>query len=143
MRIVCDTNVLISGVLFRGNPRQILRLTSQGRLENCISPAILQEVEDVLRRQKFHLSSTQISAILELFQQTFTLVVPNQRVSVVTQDPDDNVVLEAALAAGATHIVSGDRHLLDLGSWNQLRIVSPTQLLESIAGQGGVPEDPS
>jgi len=135
MRIVCDTNVLISGVLFRGNPRQILRLTSQGRLENFISPAILQEVEDVLRRQKFHLSSPQLSAILELFQQTFTLVVPNQRVSVVTQDPDDNAILEAALAAGATFVVSGDRHLLDLGSWNQLRIVSPARLLESIAGQ--------
>ncbi len=137
MKIVCDTNVLISGVLFRGNPREILRLAGQGRLENCISPQILQEVEEVLRRRKFGLSSPEISAILELFQQTFTLVVPDQTLNVVAADPDDNAVLEAALGAGATHVVSGDRHLLDLRSWQHVRILSPAQLLESIVGHEG------
>lgn len=132
MRIICDTNLLISGVLFKGNPRSILRLASEGRIENCISPEILQEAEEVLRRPKFGLAPEDVSAILETFQHTFTLVVPTTRVNIIKEDPDDNIILEAALAAQASCVVSGDSHLLAIHSWRGIRIVSPSEFLKTI-----------
>lgn len=132
MRIICDTNLLISGVLFKGNPRSILRLASEGRIENCISPEILQETEEVLRRPKFGLAPEDISAILETFQHTFTLVVPTTRVNIIKEDPDDNIILEAAVTAQASCVVSGDSHLLAIHSWRGIRIVSPSEFLKTI-----------
>ncbi len=73
MIIVCDTNVLISGVLFAGNSREILRLASHGVVTNMISPEILREAEEVLLRPKFSLSPEQVLGIVALFRDTFEL----------------------------------------------------------------------
>ena len=67
MKIVCDTNVLVSGILFGGNPREILRLCSAGKVINFISPEMMQEVEDVLQRPKFGLLPEQVYRIAGLF----------------------------------------------------------------------------
>ena len=105
MRIVCDTNILISGILFGGNPREILRRCSSGALDNCISPDILKEVENVLLRPKFGLHHEQVYEIIQLFRNTFTLVTPESRLSVIKADPDDNRILEAAHAAKALSLI--------------------------------------
>ena len=125
MRIVCDTNVLVSGVLFNGPPRRILEQVALGKIENAISLEILTEAKDVLARPKFGLSSEQVACIIEIFTETFVLVASTERVVVVKDDPDDNRILEAALAARASIIVSGDKHLLPLGQWNNFEILSP------------------
>ena len=132
MKIVCDTNILISGVLFGGKPREILRLCSSGNVVNCISPDILKEIEAVLLRPKFGLKEEQVYEIVRLFRDTFTLVSPDRRLSVVTADPDDNRILEAALAADADAIVSGDAHLLDLVNWNGTPVLSADTFLKKI-----------
>lgn len=129
MNVVCDTNVLVSGFLFRGNARTIIELVSKGQITGFISIPIVRELEDVLHRPKFHLSRQQVAALLELVQQTFHLVSPTKRINAVSADPDDNAILEAGLAAAADCIVSGDRHLLELSSFRSLRIVSPAQFL--------------
>ncbi|MCW8795911.1 MAG: putative toxin-antitoxin system toxin component, PIN family [Chlorobium sp.] len=130
MRVVCDTNILISGILFGGKPREILHLCSSGTLDNTISPAILEEVENVLLRPKFGLHDEQVYEIIRLFRDTFTLVTPECRLSVITADPDDNRILEAAHAAKANAIISGDAHLLDLATWNNIPIVSADTFLK-------------
>lgn len=130
MKIVCDTNILISGVLFGGKPREILRLCSSGAVVNCISPDILEEVEAVLLRPKFGLKEKQVYEIIRLFRDTFTLVSPDRRLSVVTADPDDNRILEAALTVEADAIVSGDTHLLDLVNWNGTPVISADTFLK-------------
>jgi putative PIN family toxin of toxin-antitoxin system len=135
MRIVCDTNVLVSGILFTGHRRTILRLAAQGRIENCISPEMLDEVEEVLRRPKFHLGWLEISGIIELFQQTFAVVVPTHRVRAVADDPDDDAVLEAALEAKASWIVSGDHHLRNLACWRGIEIASPADFARRLVGR--------
>jgi len=125
MRIVCDTNVLVSGILFRGHPRRILTLVAQARLTNITSPALLREVEAVLVRPKFGLRPGQVDQILALFRDTFELVHPMDPLDVIEDDPADNRILEAALAASADVIVSGDRHLLALKEWRGIRVLSP------------------
>jgi putative PIN family toxin of toxin-antitoxin system len=135
MRIVCDTNVLVSGVLFRGHPRQVLTLASRGDVVNCTSPSLLREAEDVLLRPKFGLQPDQVSVIVALFRDTFEIVHPVRRVTDIVDDPKDNAVLEAADAASADRIVSGDKHLLCLKEWSGIRIVSPAEFMREIEDQ--------
>lgn len=128
MRVVCDTNVLISGILFGGKPRDLLRLTSSGKITNFTSPALLKELEDVLQRPKFGLNEEKVYGIIRLFRETFSIIMPETELSVITDDPDDNRVLEAASAADAEAIISGDGHLLDLTEWNEIPIRTPRSL---------------
>ena len=130
MKIVCDTNILISGILFGGKPREILRFCSSGAVTNCISPDILKEVEEVLLRLKFSLKEEQVYEIIRLFRDTFTLVSPDSRLSVITADPDDNRILETALSTEADAIVSGDAHLPDLVNWNSISVISADTFLK-------------
>lgn len=135
MNIVCDTNVLISGVLFAGHSREIIRLAASGGVTNAISSGILREAEEVLQYPKFSLRPEQVLSIIGLFRDTFELVVPYRRVNAVRADPDDNQILEAALAADADFVISGDRHLLDLSEWRDVSIVSPARFMTDIIGQ--------
>ena len=135
MKIVCDTNVLVSGILFGGNARQILLLASRGKLTNFISDDILHEAQDVLLRPKFKLSPQQANAIIALFRDTFELVYPTQQHKVVQSDPDDDRILEVAVEAQAEIIVSGDKHLLSLGLWRGIRILSPAEFVKEIEGE--------
>ena len=135
MRIVCDTNVLLSGFLFGGHCRTIVRLISEARIDGFISSALVAEFEGVLLRPKFGLTANQVGATIDLVRQTFVLVSPAESVAVVKDDPDDDAVLEAALAASAELVVSGDSHLLDLVEFRGIRIVSPACLMREIRGQ--------
>jgi len=132
VKIVCDTNVLVSGILFGGNARQILLLASRGKLTNFISDDILHEAKDVLLRPKFKLSPQQVIAIIALFRDTFELIYPTQQHRVVQSDPDDDRILEAAVEAQAEIIVSGDKHLRSLGLWRGIRILSPAEFVKEI-----------
>ncbi len=135
MNIICDTNVLVSGVLFGGHPREILRLASRGVVVNFISPDILREAENVLRRSKFGLRPEQVLEIIALFKDTFEIVTPSIRVRAISSDPEDNRVIEAALAARAKYIISGDKHLLELMKWEDIHIFSPAQFMQTVIGQ--------
>ena len=135
MNIVCDTNVLVSGILFRGNARCILQLAARGVVTNCISVAILHEVEDVLIRPKFGLDPKRVMSIVDLFRDSFEVVIPSSRITAVRADPDDNRILEAAMTARADFVVSGDKHLLALAEWKGIQVVSPAQFMETVAAQ--------
>ena len=130
MRIVCDTNVLVSGILFGGHARQILRQITRGAFTNCITRALLDEAEEVLTRPKFGLDRERAAAIADLFRDSFDIVESTRRVRAVKADPDDDRVLEAAEAGRATFLVSGDKHLLDLATWRGIRIVSPAAFVK-------------
>ncbi len=130
MRVVCDTNMLVSGILFGGNPRDLLQLCSSGKLTNFTSPELLREIEEVLLRPKFGLNKEQVYGIVRLFRDTFSLVIPETRICIITADPDDNRILETAISARAEAIVSGDTHLLELKEWNGIMIVTPADFLK-------------
>jgi putative PIN family toxin of toxin-antitoxin system len=143
MRIVCDTNVLISGLLFGGSCRTIIRLVSEGRLDGFTSSALVTELEGVLLRPKFGLGTSQVGAIVDLVRQTFVSVSPRETITAVAGDPDDGVVLEAATAAAAHVVVSGDEHLLRLGEFHGVRIVSPSSLIAGLRGKQPAGADPA
>jgi len=135
VNIVCDTNVLVSGVLFGGHAREILRLASRGVVINFISPDMLREAENVLRRPKFGLHPQQVLEIIALFKDTFEIVTPSMRVRAISSDPQDNHVIEAALAARAKYVISGDKHLLELMKWEDIHLVSPAKFMQTVIGQ--------
>ena len=123
--VVLDTNVLISGILFGGNPRQILELVIQGRIDAYISPAIFTEFREVLIRPKFGLTQEKCFSIAKEIEDIFYFVFPRITVDLVKDDPEDNIILECALAAGVKYIITGDPHLLKLASFEKIKIISP------------------
>ncbi|MCF7817206.1 MAG: putative toxin-antitoxin system toxin component, PIN family [Kiritimatiellales bacterium] len=134
MKIVCDTNVLVSATLSDGTPRKLLRLIACGEVENAVSLEILAEAKNVWVRPKFGLSPEQVTQAIDVFSEISLLVAPVQPVDVIKDDPSDNRILEAADAAKADCIVSGDKHLLNLQSWNGIEILSPASFLERLNG---------
>lgn len=128
-RIVLDSNVIISAILFGGPPRDVLEYVIDGRAECFVSLAILDEVRDVLQRPKFGLTPDQALALVEELHALCRVITPSGPVTAVEADPDDNRIIECALAAGAEFIVSGDAHLLALKSWRAIQILAPAQFL--------------
>ena len=136
MKIVCDTNVLVSGILFGGHSRQILNWSSRGKLTNFISEEILNEVKEVLLRPKFKLTHQQVNSVIALFRDTFEIVYPAIHHNVIQSDPDDDLILDAAMEAQVEVIVSGDKHLRSLELWRGIRMLSPAEFVMEFEGQG-------
>lgn len=131
MRIVLDTNVLISALAFPGSkPDQIVHRIHRGEMELFISPFILSELERVLR-EKFRFGKQGALARVRAIRSIARLVQPTERIAVVTANDDDNRILECALAAQAKFLVTGDQeHLIPLGSYRDTKIVTPSQFLD-------------
>ncbi|NOY70456.1 MAG: putative toxin-antitoxin system toxin component, PIN family [Deltaproteobacteria bacterium] len=132
-KVVLDTNVLISGILFGGNPRQILELVIQGKIDAYISPAILTEFREVLIRPKFGLSQEKCFSIAKEIEDIFCIVFPHITVDLIKDDPDDNIILECALAADVQFIVTGDSHLLSLRLFEKIKIISPAMFVDKFS----------
>jgi len=129
MRAILDTNVLISAYIFPGGrPEAVYRLALEGQLEIGTSRTLLAELGRVLG-QKFGWMPDRVEAAVAQVARIAAVVEPGETVRVVTADPADDRVLEAARAFGADVIVSGDRHLLDLGTWSGIEIISPAELI--------------
>ena len=135
LRIVFDSNVIISEFLFGGPPARLLEHALDNSVQAFTSLSILDEVRDVLQRPKFGLSSDQALTLIEELHDLCEVVTPGRRVRAITADPDDNAILECAQAADAKLIVSGDSHLLDLGQWKGIDIVPPADAIKRIESQ--------
>jgi len=127
-RLVLDTNVVISGLVFGGPPRELLDLALTGAVEVVTSPALEDELERVLRR-KFPQDRLVILETLSALQEITTRVSPRETLSAISDDPTDNRVLECALSVRADAIVSGDRHLLACREFRGIPICSPQAFL--------------
>ena len=141
MRAVIDTNVLISGLLWRGPPHALIEEAKAGSFTIVSSPALLGELSAVLRRRKFHaiLSRSRTDPERELgnLRRLAEIVDPPPLAAPVSRDADDDKVLAAAIAARADLIVSGDADLLTLRRHDGIRIVDPAAALARIRRQSG------
>jgi putative PIN family toxin of toxin-antitoxin system len=128
IRVVADTNILVSAVMFGGLPGVFLDLALLGSFSLVTSAVLLDELDEKLRL-KFELTADDSMIILTKLERTADLVTPLVTLKVVIEDPDDNRVLECAIEGHADFIVSGDRHLLKLGSYESIPIMSVRRFL--------------
>jgi len=133
LRVVLDTNVLISGILFGGKPREILEKAIRGEIRLCTSEPILEELKGVLRRSKFDYSHEMIQVILTELAGVADFVNPSKTINVVSEDPEDNRILECAVEAEADYIVTGDFHLLKLRRYRNIEVVNAVAFLENLS----------
>lgn len=133
MRVVADTNTVVSGLLWWGAPRQVLDAARSGRIDLFTSVTLLVELEEVLGRRKFagRLKAAGITAreLVLGYAALANVIEPAAIAPVVADDPDDDVVLACAVSARAEAIVSGDLHLLKLNEFQRIPIVTATELL--------------
>ncbi len=141
MIIVLDTNVIISALLSpQGPPAEIVRRWEAEEIEVVTSPPLIGELERVLTypRVRGHLrfSDEDIDALLERLMAITPIVDPQSTLEMVTTDPTDKRVLECAIAGGASYIVTGDTHLLELKEYRQIMIVAPAAFLAVLGPEG-------
>jgi putative PIN family toxin of toxin-antitoxin system len=132
IKIVLDTNVLISAIVFGGKPRKIMESILEGSVHLFLSREIMDEFEGVLYRRKFGMSPRVVRNISNELESMCDIVATERRITVITSDPYDNMILECAAEAKADYIISGDAHLLDLGEFEGIKIVNPARFLEII-----------
>jgi putative PIN family toxin of toxin-antitoxin system len=130
IRIVLDTNVLISALLFGGNPQAVLEKAIMGQIGLALSRDILNELEGVLCGKKFGFPFEIAQGIVRELEAIGELVAPTRKIAVVKVDPYDNMILECAVEANADYVVSGDNHLLELKRFEGIPILSPAQFIE-------------
>ena len=128
-RVVFDTNVWISGLLWRGKPYQCLLLARGKVVEAAYCQTMAGELSEKLRNT-FGFSENRIEAVMYDFRRTCTQVKITGELHVVADDPDDDKFVECAVVAGAKLIVSGDGHLLKLDQHGDIQVVSASQFLE-------------
>ena len=136
-RVVLDTNVLVSALLFRGELSKISTLWRKGEITPVISKDTFREFRDVLRYSKFKLTDREIKVIIEEEVLPYFEVIDNvEDVYGVCEDPDDDKFLACAVAAGVKLIVSGNGALCDVRRYKSVKIVSTSEFLKSCASSG-------
>ena len=135
MRVVIDTNVVVSGAFFGGSPRAVLDAWLDGRLHVVTTPMILDEYFRVCDRLRASYRDADYRPMLAQLAAQGTLVPDPSSGVGITADPDDDKFMRCAHVAGAV-VVSGDRHLLDADGWNGVRVLTPHALLASLPEEG-------
>lgn len=136
MRLVLDTNVVASAMLWGGSPKLLLQAARERRVQLFSSSAILVELEDILGRKKFGKKLAASGMSRELLAAAYARLAPAVRPVMVVRiapDPDDDVIIGTALAARADAVVTGDKALLSVGQHQAVQIITVAQALASLA----------
>lgn len=138
MRLVLDTNVLVSAFLWDGTPGKLIELAGERETRLFTSQVLLAELAEVLHRKKFAkpVQATGLTAaeLVKLYQQLAYRVTTRQFTRKIARDADDDAVLACALAAQAGLIVSGDRDLLTLKTFREIPIVTAAEAVKILGG---------
>ena len=130
-RVVLDTNVILSGLLFQGKLSRIVSLWKTGRIVPVISKETFDELRTALQYPKFSLSAEEIKTILENdILPFFEVVDVLEPVDGGCRDPEDNKFISCAISAGVRYIVTGDRDLSDLGHYQTVKIIKAHRFLK-------------
>jgi len=130
LKFVFDTNVFVSALMSkRGNPALLLdRVRKSYTL--FISKDILNELKDVISRDKFGYTDEEVNTFVEAIISFSDVINPEIKIHAIKADPDDNKILECAVASGDSYIVSGDKHLLELTEYGKIKIITPKEAID-------------
>lgn len=136
MKVVMDTNVLISALLWQGPPNDILKLVKKAKFELCITPSLLEELSNVLHRDKFSPRLVTLNTSVEELTNgimRFLKVFSDKSIPpTIKDDLDDDRILSCAKFSGAKYIITSDLHLLKLKIWAGISILTPRQFLDTL-----------
>ena len=129
MKIVVDTNVMISGIFFGGNPQKVLRAIVSNEIVACATTEIIDEYEEIVERmiqkKQGHLNANILTPVLQNLE-----LIEAKSIVDICRDPDDNKFLGCAKDAKALYIVSGDADLLDLENYEDIDIITAKEFCE-------------
>ncbi len=130
MRVVLDTNVLVSGIFFTGPPNKILRAWHKKRISLILSTDILDEYHRVGRILSKKYSKVDITPVLQLITTKTKLIHAPQFTEQICEDPDDDKFLECAIATNTKLIISGDKKLLAVSGYSGIEVISPRKFID-------------
>lgn len=130
IKVVFDTNVLISSLFWSGNPRRCILLARRKHVSAFTTQPILGELHDKLI-ERFKYKPNEAKQVIDDIKTYTNVVIPCKALRLIHADPEDNKIIECAVEAEANHIVSGDKHLLNLEKYKEIKIVSPADFLEA------------
>lgn len=125
-----DTNILISALGWEGKPKQVFAMAVEGKFELVISDKQFTELERVLDYPRFQFTEEQKGRFKALVMAVAKLVNPAEEINVITDDPDDNMILECGVAGDVDYIVTGDPDLLKLEKFRDIKIRTAKEFLE-------------
>jgi putative PIN family toxin of toxin-antitoxin system len=137
MTVVIDTNVVLSAILFGGKPKQVLEMALLGSIQLAISESLVNDLQGVLQRPKFELSAQLAQTVVSEYTSIATWIEPSEHFNVVVDDPSDNHFIDCAVAAEADYLITGDRHLLNLGTFKMIKIVSVDNFIDTLSPEKG------
>ncbi len=136
LKLVLDTNTLVSAFLWDGNEAALVRKIEQGRAQLFISQEILEEFEEVLKRPRFnevmYKASTSPEEIVQKIASMAIMIIKSPLSIAICRDKDDNKFLECAVSAKADYIISGDNDLLSIQNYQGIRIERTANILKLI-----------
>ena len=131
IKIVLDSNVIISGIVFGGKPRELLNHIVEGRLTLYLSKFIIDEILEILKR-KFKYTQPMLFAVETELLSISVIIEPDIEINYIAEDEDDNKILECAVSGGCDYIISGDRHLLSISKYESIEIKSVSNFLDTL-----------
>ncbi len=129
--VVSDTNILFSGVGWKGSPYACLQLAREGKITHLTCVEFLAELNEKLQSKMGQSTAEAARTIAEILSFSQLVTIEN-KLHVVAADPDDDKILECAVIGKADFIVSGDKHLLDLEKYEDIPIIRAGVFLKEI-----------
>jgi len=131
MKTVFDTNVLVSALITTGRARKLFLKAVEGQIQLVLSKGILEEFTEVSGDPRIskYVDREDVAAFLDILRCKAKIVRIKSKFHIVKEDPTDDVILRTAIDGKADCIVSGDRHLLSLGTFRGIRIVTVHEML--------------
>ncbi len=131
LKLTADTNVLISAFIVDGNEHRLLELGRKRAVLIFISPYIMMEFIQVLSRPKFGYNEKEIEIGVKGVLNSTKMILPKFRLNVVKDDPDDDKILECAVAVKADFLISGDAHLLNFKKFRKIKIINAGEFIRT------------
>src|SRR3989338_5876368 len=131
LKVVLDSNIIISALLFGGKPRKILDLILEKRIIGITSPYIIFELKDVLSRRQFDIVEEKREEVEKLLRKYFQIISPMVQVNLIKNHHPDNKILALAIDSKADYLITGDKkHILPLKQIQKTHIVSVEEFLK-------------